>query len=184
MKGSGYAPPVSGRAQSHVILPVTPHVLSICYMPKRLSRSEAHQRHTALADHLRNNVPVGEALVKAGYTETQAHKGWDAVPQAVTHMLLASGVKLERIGKALKEDKEKLENRIIGAMHERMVEGHKDGVPAAKILTTHKSVASSFIQEQQNNVVIIQAPSDWKPETLEKPEPKQLTKLPALPEYE
>jgi hypothetical protein len=156
--------------------------------PIRLSKEELQYRHQVLTELLKKNTPVCQAMREAGYTEQRAQRGWRAVPVEVTQMLLDSGARHIRMGKALAENKEKkeLEHAIVGAMYERMVEGHKDGVPAAKILTTHKSVASSFIQEQQNNVVVIQAPSDWKPSIIEAgaPQPEELKQLPELPEYE
>lgn len=153
-------------------------------MANSLKRSELLKRHALLTELLRKNTPVCEALLEAGYSEKQAHKGWESVPQAVTAQLLSKGVKHQRMGKALQADKDGLSARVVGRMYERMMDDGKDCVNAAKVLTTHRSIASDFIQEQQNNIVVIQAPSDWKAETLDKPEPKQLTKLPALPEYE
>lgn len=155
----------------------------------KLSRKELMgERLRILVDQLKKDVPVCEALSKAGWPPRQARKGWIAVPQRAVELLIEQGVKFERIGQHLVKAPSKMEYRIIGAMHERMVTGAKDGVNAAKLLSQHKSVSNQFVQDAAQNVLVIQAPNEWKPSAPDaKPhEPAKPGKVieRELPEYE
>lgn len=125
------------------------------------------ERVRTLVALLKDDKPVCEALREAGYPEAQVKKGWEAVPQRVIEFLIEQGVKFERIGEVLIKAPGRMEKRVIGAMHERMISGAKDGVNAAKILTQHKSIANQFVQDAQANVLVIQAPAEWKPTAAE-----------------
>lgn len=145
-------------------------------------------KQSKLVELLHNDKPVGKALLAAGYTQHQARQGWASVPKAVIGKLIEQGMKFERIGDALIKAPDRMERRIIGAMHERMVTGAKDGVNAAKLLSQHKSISNQFVQDAAQNVLVIQAPNEWKPGQQDaKPhEPSKPGKVieRELPEYE
>lgn len=146
----------------------------------QLTRDERVARINKLAELLNADTPVCKALEEAGYPESTCKRGWKGVPKIVNRLLIRSmGERQERMGLQLMKDPAALEARIVGTMHNNMVQGRSKGVNAAKVLIQHKSVASAFVHESANNVVVIQAPADWKPTAL-----PQWDDKPALPPTE
>jgi hypothetical protein len=56
------------------------------------------QQHAKLASLLAQDVPVGEALRTAGWSERQSAKGWEAVPDLVLAKLPAKAKRLVALG--------------------------------------------------------------------------------------
>lgn len=133
-------------------------------LDKRWDKAQRDDRIEKLVGMLAADKPVCDALREAGFPEAAARKGWRRVPKKALALLMQRhGIKQEKIGHALMQDPNALEARIVGAMHDNMIMGRSKGVNAAKVLIQHKSVASAFVHESANNVVVIQAPADWKP---------------------
>lgn len=147
----------------------------------RPPRAVTKRRAELLIEQLQNDVPVCEALRNAGYSEGVASRGWASVPESVIEHIVARDARFGRIGHALIKKPDETEARIVGKMYHEMMNGEKQvPVAAAKVLTTHKSVAHAFVQDLQQNVVVIQAPSDWKPA----PATKTVEQLPSVSQQE
>src|SRR5205823_2451137 len=61
-------------------------------------------QYKKLANLLGQNMPVSEAMVKAGWSEQQAAKGWKKVPQGVIKLLPKSALRLINLGKTTPAD--------------------------------------------------------------------------------
>ncbi len=57
------------------------------------------KQHAKLASLLAQDVPVGEALREAGWSDRQSAKGWSAVPDLVIAQLPKKAQKLITLGK-------------------------------------------------------------------------------------
>src|SRR5256885_500519 len=81
------------------------------------------QQHKKLASLLSQDVPIGEALREAGWSDRQSRKGWDAVPQAVVVKLPKKAQRLIALGKT---DKETRKHLVRGRLVDNTISG-KDG---------------------------------------------------------
>jgi hypothetical protein len=132
--------------------------------PERGKRKSKAQ-HAKLAQLLANDTPVGEALVSAGWSPTQAAKGWEAVPDTVLIRLPKKAQKLIAMGKA---DKETRRNLVRGRLVSNTITGKDGGAMSAKILGSDKELGM-WEPEINQGLVILQAPQyaiDHKEEML------------------
>ena len=126
------------------------------------------------------------ALVEAGWSERQARKGRAAVPNRVYEIMLERGVPFEHIGRKLLEHPERIEARVVGFLDDAMMRRTNKGVSAARLLGSHKRV-NAFVEDQSQQVLVIQAPADWKPGQFKPSEPVPPALPPSeaeFPEYE
>ena len=122
-------------------------------------------QHKKLASLLAQDVPVGEALVAAGWSPTQAAKGWEAVPDAVLIKLPKKAHRLIALGKT---DKDMRRNLVRGRLVSNTISGKDGGAMSAKILGSDKEL-SMWEAESQTGVIILQTPQialDGKEELL------------------
>ena len=121
--------------------------------PQQGKRETPAQR-AKLAQLLSNDVPVSKALVAAGWSPTQAAKGWEAVPDAVLVKLPKKAQKLIALGKA---DKDTRMNLVRGRLVSNTISGKDGGAMSAKILGSDKEL-SMWEAESQTGVVVLTAP--------------------------
>ena len=129
--------------------------MTITPTPEHGKRKSSQQR-AKLTRLLTQDVPVGEALVAAGWSPTQALKGWDAVPDAVFTKLPAKAKKLIAMGKA---DKETRRNLVRGRLVSNTITGKDGGAMSAKILGADKEL-SMWEPESQTGIVVLSAPRE------------------------
>lgn len=121
--------------------------------PQQGKRKTPAQR-AKLAQLLSNDVPVSKALVAAGWSPTQAAKGWEAVPDAVLVKLPKKAQKLIALGKA---DKDTRMNLVRGRLVSNTITGKDGGAMSAKILGSDKEL-SMWESESQTGIVVLTAP--------------------------
>lgn len=100
-------------------------------------------------------MTYGEALLEAGYSELQGKKGRAAVPDCVWRNLGRNSKKLIALGEVDPKMQEKI---VRGRLMDNTIRGKDGGAMSAKILGSDKRVAM-WTPEQQNNVLILQAPT-------------------------
>lgn len=118
-------------------------------------KRKSPQQRAKLARLLTQDVPVGEALVAAGWSPTQALKGWDAVPDAVFTKLPAKAKKLIALGKA---DRETRRNLVLGRLVSNTISGRDAGSMSAKILGSRTEL-NMWQPELNQGLIILQAPA-------------------------
>jgi hypothetical protein len=127
------------------------------------------QQRAKLAQLLANDTPVGAALIAAGWSPTQALKGWDAVPDAVFTKLPKKAQRLVALGKT---DKDTRRNLVRGRLVSNTISGKDGGAMSAKILGSDKELAM-WEPESQTGIVVLSAPQyaiDHKEELLKSEE--------------
>ena len=132
--------------------------------PQRGKRKTPAQ-HKKLAQLLSNDTPVGEALRTAGWSPTQAAKGWEAVPDLVLAKLPAKAKKLVALGKT---DKETRRNLVRGRLLSNTITGKDGGAMSAKILGSETEL-NMWQPEMNQGLIILHAPQyflDHKEELL------------------
>jgi len=122
-------------------------------MAERGKRKTPDQ-HKKLAQLLSDNVPVGEALVQAGWSERQAKKGMAAVPDKVLAVLPKKMKRLINLGKM---DKERRKDLIRGRLVDNIVQGKDGGAQSAKILGSDQEL-NLWTPDQQLGVIVLNAP--------------------------
>lgn len=98
--------------------------------PQRGKRKTPAQ-HKKLASLLAQEVPVGEALRQAGWSDRQSTKGWASVPDAVLAQLPKKARKLIALGKT---DKETRKHLVRGRLVANTIAGKDGGAMSAKVL--------------------------------------------------
>ena len=121
--------------------------------PQR-GRPKTPAQHKKLASLLAQDVPVGEALREAGWSERQSMKGWDAVPDKVMIKLPKKAQRLMALGKT---DKESRKNLVRGRLVDNIVKGKDGGAMSAKILGSDNEL-NMWQPEYQQGLIILQAP--------------------------
>ena len=113
-----------------------------------------------LAAALNEGIPVCAALEQAGWSESQAKKGFQKVPQAVFGMLNTPTRKrienLINLGKSFTPEDQ--ENLVRGRLADNVVKGSDRGVMSAKALGSDKRV-SMFTPEFQQGIIVLQPPN-------------------------
>ena len=118
--------------------------------PQRGKRKTPAQ-HKKLASLLAQEVPVGQALRQAGWSERQSMKGWDAVPDQVLIKLPKKAQKLIALGKT---DRETRKHLVRGRLVENVVKGKDGGTMSAKVLGSDKELGM-WTPDMQTGLVVI-----------------------------
>lgn len=116
--------------------------------PKTIKQKEK------LAKLLADEVPVTKALEIAGWSPTQAAKGWAKVPKDVVKLLPKKAKALIEKGRMNKRD---LEHLVIGRLADNVVKGRDGGAQSAKILGSHREI-NAWTPDQQLGVIILGTP--------------------------
>jgi hypothetical protein len=122
-------------------------------IPQRGKRKTPAQ-HKKLASLLAQDVPVGEALREAGWSERQSMKGYAAVPDRVIINLPKKAQRLMNLGKT---DKESRKNLVRGRLVDNVVKGKDGGTMSAKVLGADTEL-NMWQPEMQQGLIILQAP--------------------------
>jgi len=130
--------------------------------PTRGKRKTPHQ-HAQLARLLAEEVPVGEALRTAGWSPTQAAKGWEAVPDLVLAKLPAKAKKLVALGKT---DKETRRHLVRGRLLSNTISGKDGGAMSAKILGSDTEL-NMWQPEMNQGLIILTPPASLTREKLD-----------------
>jgi len=130
--------------------------------PARGKRKTPEQ-HKKLAQLLANDMPVGEALVSAGWSPTQALKGWASVPDAVFVTLPKKARRLVAMGKA---DKDTRRNLVRGRLVSNTISGKDGGAMSAKILGSDTEL-NMWQPEMNQGLVILTPPASLTREKLD-----------------
>jgi hypothetical protein len=93
--------------------------------------------------------------LQAGYSESQAAKGWRKVPQAVMQMLPENMKKLIKLGK--KTSKDDMRHLVYGRLVANVTEGTDKGAQSAKILGGSRDL-NMWTPDQLAGVIVLQAP--------------------------
>jgi hypothetical protein len=140
-----------------------------------------------MAKEILAGKPIYEVLIANGYSPKWARQGKAALSKAIQSAMLEQGGRFEWMGARLLENPQLIENSVVGWLYQAMIDGRSKGVTAAKLLGTHRRV-DMFASDAQQNILVIQAPSDWKaPNVTYEPEQQEPALPPAqadLPEYE
>jgi hypothetical protein len=134
-------------------------------IPERGKR-KTPQQHAKLASLLAEDVPVGEALRTAGWSERQSAKGWEAVPDAVFTKLPKKMQRLVSLGK--NTDKDTRKHVIRGRLLQNAIQGKDGGAMSAKILGSETEL-NMWQPEMSQGLIILHAPQyalDHKTELL------------------
>jgi hypothetical protein len=113
------------------------------------------QQHKKLASLLAQDVPVGEALREAGWSERQSMKGWQAVPDKVLAQLPKKAQRLVALGKSA--DKETRKHIVRGRLLENAIHGKDGGAMSAKILGSDSEL-NMWQPDIQAGLVVLTAP--------------------------
>ena len=133
--------------------------------PERGKR-KTPQQHAKLASLLAQDVPVGEALRTAGWSDRQSAKGWEAVPDAVFTKLPKKTQRLVSLGK--NTDKDTRKHIIRGRLLDNAIQGKDGGAMSAKILGTETDL-NMWQPEINQGIIVLNAPQcalDHKEEML------------------
>jgi phage terminase large subunit-like protein len=117
--------------------------------------AQKRSKYREMATKLAKGERPKDVLLDAGYSETQAAKGWAAVPDTVKNLLPAKGKHLINLGSIDPQAQEKL---VRGRLVKNAIEGKDGGAMSAKILGSDKRL-SMWQPEFQNGLVIIEVPN-------------------------
>jgi hypothetical protein len=109
-----------------------------------------------LARLLKEGTPVCEALLEAGWSETQARKGRGAIPKAVLRLLTPKVKKLLDLGNIDANVQERL---VRGRLVQNTIDGRDSGSMSAKILGSDRRV-NMFVPDVQQGIIVISAPKE------------------------
>jgi len=116
------------------------------------------QRHQKAADAIAAMNPgdsLKKALTDAGYSESTAAGGWDAVPNRVVKLLAKKGLRLKELGKIDPETQEQL---VRGRLVYNVIKGSDKGVLSAKALGSDKRI-NMFAPDIQAGIIVISVPN-------------------------
>ena len=113
------------------------------------------QQHRKLASLLAQDVPVGEALREAGWSERQSMKGWEAVPDKVLAQLPKKAQRLVALGKSA--DKETRKHIVRGRLLENAIHGKDGGAMSAKILGSDSEL-NMWTPDFQTGLIVLNVP--------------------------
>ena len=89
---------------------------------------QKRKQYPEMAKKLAKGIRPKDVLLEAGYSETQASKGWSAVPDGVKLLLPAKGKRLMNLGSVDPQTRRKL---VRGRLVENVING-KDGDPCPR----------------------------------------------------
>ena len=127
-------------------------------------------QHKKLANLLGKGVPISKAMVQAGWSETQAAKGYKKIPEAVLKMLPKSARSLITLGKTTEPDD--MRALVHGRLIRNVTQGTDKGAQSAKILGSSRDL-NMWTPDMQMGVIVLQMPQamlDRKAEMLKEPE--------------
>lgn len=116
------------------------------------------QKHYKAAENIAKLGPgesLKSALMNAGYSESTANGGWDAVPNRVIRLLGKKGIRFKSLGEIDAATQEKL---VRGRLVYNTIKGSDKGVLSAKALGSDKRI-SMFAPDIQTGVIVLQMPS-------------------------
>jgi hypothetical protein len=113
------------------------------------------EQYKKLANLLGDGVPVNKAMVQAGWSETQAAKGWQKVPKGVIKMLPKSAQRLIQLGKTTTPDD--MRALVHGRLVDNVTKGTDKAAQSAKILGTSRDL-NMWTPDLQMGVIILQTP--------------------------
>lgn len=119
-------------------------------------KPKTRAQHKKLAELLTQDVPVGEALRKAGWSDRQSLKGWAAVPDKVFAQLPKKAQKLAALGK--NTDRETRKDLVRGRLIQNTISGKDGGSLSAKILGSDSDL-NMWQSELQQGVIVLNAPA-------------------------
>ena len=117
-------------------------------------KRKTQAQHKKLARLFAEDVPVCTALAQAGWSETQAKKGWGAVPDRVIATLPKKMQRLVNLGKT---DRETRKHLIRGRLVDNIQKGKDGGAMSAKILGSDSEL-NMWTPEFNQGVIILQTP--------------------------
>ena len=127
-------------------------------MAAERGKPKTKAQHKKLAGLLSEpGTKVSEALIAAGYSKTQANKGWESVPKSVIKLLPKKTRMLMDRGKALAAEKRDMEHLIIGRLADNVTAGKDGGSLSAKILGSHRDL-NLWQPEGLAGVIVLNAP--------------------------
>ena len=133
-----------------------------------MAERKTDAQRNKLGDLLGKGVPVTKAMVQAGWSESQAAKGWAKVSNAVINTLPKTAQRLATLGRT---DKETRRDLIRGRLLDNTLRGKDGGAQSAKILGSDTEL-SLWQPDVQQGLIVIQMPQqaiDRKAELLNAP---------------
>jgi hypothetical protein len=130
---------------------------------------QKRKQYPEMAKKLAKGLRPRDVLLDAGYSETQASKGWAAVPDGVKLLLPAKGKRLMNLGSVDPQVRRKL---VRGRLVENIIKGKDGGAMSAKILGSDSEL-NMWQQEFQQGVIVLNVPQSAivnKAEMLNAPE--------------
>jgi hypothetical protein len=152
--------------------------------PEAVEDAQPDDREMKAAEYLLEGKNIREALIRAGYATATANRGRQSITNGILKALLLQGFQYEEVGRQLIDNPEMAERTVMGFLYQSIRDRNSRGVNAAKLMGMHKKV-NMFVADQQQNVLVIQAPTGWEkpadaPEPKAQPNPRERE----LPEYE
>jgi len=124
-------------------------------MSKDHRAKKSPEQYKKLADLLGDGIPVKDAMVKAGWSETQAAKGWQKVPKGVIKMLPKSAKRLMELGKTTPA--EDMRALVHGRLIDNLTKGTDKAAQSAKILGTSRDL-NMWTPDLQMGVIVLNTP--------------------------
>ena len=115
---------------------------------------QKRKQYPEMAKKLAKGIRPRDVLLEAGYSETQASKGWAAVPDGVKLLLPAKGKRLMNLGSVDPQTRRKL---VRGRLVDNVIKGKDGGSMSAKILGSDSEL-NMWVPEQNQGLVIINVP--------------------------
>ena len=121
------------------------------------NKRKTPEQRRKLANLLGKGMPVGKAMVRAGWSEAQAAKGWKKVPAAVvTALSLPKSAKnLIALGKGTQA--EDMRAMVHGRLIRNIASGTDKGAQSAKILGSSRDL-NMWTPEQAMGLIILATP--------------------------
>ena len=115
---------------------------------------QKRKQYPDMAKKLAKGIRPKDVLLSAGYSETQASKGWAAVPDGVKLLLPAKGKRLMNLGSVDPQTRRKL---VRGRLVDNVIKGKDGGSMSAKILGSDSEL-NMWVAEQNQGLVVISVP--------------------------
>ena len=115
---------------------------------------QKRKQYPDMAKKLAKGIRPRDVLIEAGYSETQASKGWAAVPDGVKLLLPAKGKRLMNLGSVDPQTRRKL---VRGRLVDNVIKGKDGGSMSAKILGSDSEL-NMWVPEQNQGLVTINVP--------------------------
>jgi hypothetical protein len=115
---------------------------------------QKRKQYPDMAKKLAKGIRPKDVLLEAGYSETQARKGWSAVPDGVKILLPVKGKRLMNLGSVDPQTRRKL---VRGRLVDNVINGKDGGSMSAKILGSDSEL-NMWQPELNQGLVIISVP--------------------------